>query len=92
MSNQQPTAPWKSKLHDIIYEADTPAGQLFDVALLFVILLSSVLVMFERVDYIGPTYFNLFDPLAVVFTLLFTLEYIARIVCVKNPKAYIFSF
>lgn len=92
MSNQKPTAPWKSKLHEIIYEADTPAGKLFDVALLFVILLSIVLVMLESVDYIGTTYFNIFDTLEWVITLLFTLEYIARIVCVKNPKAYIFSF
>lgn len=92
MSNQKPTAPWKSKLHEIIYEADTPAGKLFDVALLFVILLSIVLVMLESVDYIGTTYFNIFDTLEWVITILFTLEYIARIVCVKNPKAYIFSF
>jgi len=92
MSNQKPTTPWKNKLHEIIYEADTPAGKLFDVVLLFVILLSIVLVMLESVDEIGTTYFSILDSLEWVITILFTLEYIARIVCVKNPKAYIFSF
>ena len=92
MSDQKPTAPWKNKLHEIIYEADTPAGKLFDVVLLFVILLSIVLVMLESVDEIGATYFSILDSLEWVITILFTLEYIARIVCVKNPKAYIFSF
>ena len=92
MSNQKPSTPWKNKLHEIIYEADTPAGKLFDVVLLFVILLSIVLVMLESVDEIGATYFSILDSLEWVITILFTLEYIARIVCVKNPKAYIFSF
>ena len=92
MSKQKPKAAWKNKLHEIIYEADTPAGKLFDVVLLFVILLSIVLVMLESVDYIGTTYFSILDSLEWIITILFTLEYIARIVCVKNPKAYIFSF
>ena len=61
MSDQKPTAPWKNKLHEIIYEADTPTGKLFDVVLLFVILLSIVLVMLESVDEIGATYFSILD-------------------------------
>ena len=92
MSDQKPKTTWKSKLHEIIYEADTPAGKLFDVVLLIVILLSIVLVMLESVDYIGSTYFSILNSLEWIITILFTLEYIARIVCVKNPKSYIFSF
>jgi voltage-gated potassium channel len=92
MSDQKPTGTWKNKLHEIIYEADTPAGKLFDIVLLFVILLSIILVMLESVDNIGTTYFSVLDRLEWVITVLFTLEYIARIICVKNPRAYIFSF
>ena len=40
---------WKAKLHEIIYEADTPAGKLFDVVLLILILASILLVMLESV-------------------------------------------
>ncbi|MDG1778212.1 MAG: ion transporter [Flavobacteriaceae bacterium] len=92
MSDQNQTQSWKRKLHEIIYEADTPAGKLFDVVLLLFIILSIILVMLESVDYIGTTYFTILDTLEWIITILFTLEYIARIVCVKNPKAYIFSF
>ena len=80
MSDQKPKTTWKSKLHEIIYEADTPAGKLFDVVLLIVILLSIVLVMLESVDYIGSTYFSILNSLEWIITILFTLEYIARIV------------
>lgn len=92
MSAQNQGQSWKEKLHEIIYEADTPAGKLFDVVLLIFIILSIILVMLESVDFIGTTYFELLDLLEWIITILFSLEYIARIVCVKNPKAYIFSF
>lgn len=92
MSDQNQEHSWKQKLHEIIYEADTPAGKLFDIVLLWLIILSIVLVMLESVDYIGTTYFGILDTLEWIITILFTIEYIARIVCVKNPKAYIFSF
>ena len=92
MSDQKPTGTWKNKLHEIIYEADTPSGKLFDVVLLIFILLSIVLVMLESVDYIGNKYYGILNILEWIITILFTFEYIARIICVKKPKAYIFSF
>lgn len=92
MSTSKPTSSWQRKLHQIIYEADTPAGKLFDVILLLVILLSIALVMLESVQDIGARYFVWLDTLEWIITILFTLEYIARIVCVKNPRGYIFSF
>ena len=51
---------WKEKLHEIIYEADTPAGKLFDIILLIVILLSVVLVMLESIGSIESKY--TYDP------------------------------
>ena len=92
MPNQKKEPSWKNKLHEIIYEADTPSGKLFDVVLLIFILLSIVLVMLESVDYIGSQYYGILNILEFIINILFTFEYIARIICVNKPKAYIFSF
>ncbi len=83
---------WKSKLHEIIYEADTPAGKLFDVVLLIFIIASIVLVMLESVASINNEYSNFFNQAEWVITILFTLEYFARIISIKKPSEYIFSF
>jgi len=92
MSKSNQTTSWREKVHEIIYEADTPAGKLFDVILLIVILISILLVMLESVESIGSRYASLLNISEWVITILFTLEYIARIISVKKPKAYIFSF
>jgi len=92
MSKSNQTTSWREKVHEIIYEADTPAGKLFDVILLIVILISILLVMLESVESIGSQYASLLNISEWVITILFTLEYIARIISVKKPKAYIFSF
>jgi len=83
---------WRNRLHEIIYEADTPAGKLFDVVLLFVIIASIVLVMFESVHSIDRKYHNLLNVLEWIITILFSLEYIARIITVNKPIKYITSF
>ena len=83
---------WKVKLHDIIYEADTPAGKLFDIILLFVILFSIFLVMLESVESIDAQYGYILDISEWIITILFSIEYLARIITVKNPRKYIFSF
>jgi voltage-gated potassium channel len=84
--------PWQRKLHEVIYEADTPAGKLFDLILLFVIVVSVILVMLESVASIDAQYGQLFDTLEWFVTILFTFEYVARIVSVRRPLSYIFSF
>ncbi|MFC2109826.1 ion transporter [Bacteroidota bacterium] len=83
---------WKNKLHEIIYEADTKAGKLFDVLLLITIFASVVLVMLESVPSINSIYQDFFNIAEWVITILFTLEYILRIVCIKKPSTYIFSY
>jgi voltage-gated potassium channel len=83
---------WKTKLHDIIYEADTPAGKLFDIVLLFVIIASIILVMLESVKSINETYHDLLNILEWIITILFTVEYVARIITVKQPIKYVTSF
>tara|TARA_R100000306_G_scaffold521_1_gene1236 strand:- start:1070 stop:1918 length:849 start_codon:yes stop_codon:yes gene_type:complete len=83
---------WRYRLHEIIYEADTPLGKLFDVILLILILLSIVLVMLESVQGIDAKYHEILYIGEWIITIFFTFEYIARIITVKKPKAYIFSF
>ena len=82
----------KHRLHEIIYEADTPVGKLFDIVLLFLILFSVVLVMLESVSWIGEDYAELLYQLEWVITALFSLEYIARLLVVKKPWRYVTSF
>ena len=92
MSKSNQSKSWREKVHEIIYEADTPAGKLFDVLLLIVILISILLVMLESVESIEAEYAAFLNISEWVITILFSLEYILRIITVKKPKVYIFSF
>lgn len=83
---------WKTKLHDIIYEADTPAGKLFDVILFIAIIASIILVMLESIKSFDQEYHNFLNISEWIITILFTIEYIARIITVKKPLNYVFSF
>lgn len=88
--NQQPT--WKRKLHEVIYGTHTPAGKIFDIILLVVILYSVVIVMLESVPWLDVKYYDFLHISEWVVTILFTIEYILRIVCISKPRKYIFSF
>lgn len=81
----------KHRVHEIIYEADTPAGKIFDVVLLILILSSVVLVALESVDWIDAQYHQQLNWAEWAITILFTLEYILRILSVNQPSKYIFS-
>lgn len=83
---------WRDKLHEIIYEADTPIGKFFDLALLFIILLSIALVMLESVHSLNVKYFEIFYLAEWVITFIFSVEYILRILSIRKPWTYIFSF
>jgi voltage-gated potassium channel len=83
---------WKKKLYETIFEADTRAGKLFDVFLLVVIVLSTIVVMLESIPSNAEHYARLFYILEWFFTVLFTMEYILRLLVVQNRSRYIFSF
>lgn len=83
---------WRDKLHEIIFEADTKEGKAFDVALLIVIILSVIVVTLESVKSYSQKYGDYFTILEWTFTALFVSEYILRILCLKKPIHYIFSF
>ena len=86
------TKSFKQKVHEIIFEADTANGKLFDVILLAAILLSIIGVMLESVDEIDKKYHELIMAFEWGFTILFTIEYFFRIYAVNRPLKYIFSF
>ncbi len=92
MQNSRTLKPWQLKLHEVIYEADTPAGKRFDVILLIFILASILVVMLESITHIDKVYGNLLNTAEWIFTILFSIEYIARIISVRKPWRYILSF
>jgi voltage-gated potassium channel len=83
---------WRSKLHGVIYEADTMVGKIFDVILLILIVASIILVMLESVENLHNKFGHLFLIGEWIITIFFTLEYILRIITIKKPTSYIFSF
>ena len=83
---------WKVKLHEVIYEADTPNGKMFDIILILAIIASIILVMLESVESFDKDYHDFLNISEWIITILFTIEYIARIISIKKPSSYIFSF
>ena len=83
---------WRHYLHEVIFEAETKKGKIFDIVLFILIILSVLTVVFESVNSIQAAYKHIFLRLEWMFTLLFTIEYFCRIICVKKPLKYIFSF
>ena len=73
-------------MHEIIFEAETPAGKLFDVVLLVLILLSVLTVVLESVAVVEERYASEMRVLDLVFTVLFTVEYALRVLCVKRTS------
>lgn len=82
----------RSRLHKIIFEADTPAGKTFDVILLIVIAASVFIVVLESMEPIQAKYGDVFNWLEWIFTGIFTIEYILRLYSVKKPWKYASSF
>lgn len=85
-------AKWKRQLCRIIYRADTPMGKLFDISLLILIFVSTFIVMMESVPSFDLKYHTIFVTLEIIISVIFTIEYVLRIVTIRNKKDYIFSF
>jgi voltage-gated potassium channel len=82
----------KERLHEVIFEADTREGKVFDIVLLVAIFLSVLVVMLESVPSIHDEYYLELYVIEWFFTLLFTAEYVLRIWIIKKPWGYILSF
>ncbi|MCB1668873.1 MAG: ion transporter [Pseudomonadales bacterium] len=84
--------PLRQQLYSVIFGTDTPAGQWFDLLLIYAILLSVFAVSLDSVAKLHESYGNIFYILEWTFTILFTIEYIARVYCCPSPRRYIFSY
>ncbi len=93
---QQPSTKrltgWRAKGHEIIFEADTRWGKAFDVGLILAILLSVAVVLLESVAGIRERHGVLLRRAEWAFTILFTLEYALRLLCIARPARYARSF
>ncbi|MCO6462076.1 MAG: ion transporter [Saprospiraceae bacterium] len=82
---------WRYKLYVIIFQANTLAGRIFDTILSILILANIVLILSESVDTIAARYGSLFRKLDLFFLIVFTIEYILRLSCVRVKKNFVFS-
>jgi len=92
MTEKRFSEKYRQKLHEVIFEADTPAGKLFDVILIICIVLSVIMVMLDSVGSIRYSYGNFLYLSEWFFTFLFTIEYFLRLSCVGRPVKYATSF
>jgi len=83
---------WRARLHEIIFEADTPEGKAFDVVLLWAILFSIFAVMLESVSSVRARWGGELRAVEWFFTVVFTVEYVLRLACVGQPLQYARSF
>lgn len=83
---------WRNTLHTIIFEAETPAGKTFDILLILSIIASVVVVMLDSVARWQLQFGQLLLTAEWIFTLLFTVEYLLRLICIGRPWRYATSF
>ena len=82
----------REKIWRIIFGTDTPAGRLFDLVLIYAILLSVAAIVLDSVTLLHRDFGRWFYYTEWFFTLLFTFEYFLRIYVSRRPLRYIFSF
>ena len=84
--------PWRESLHTVIFGSETRLGRTFDVILIISIVCSVIAIMLGSVQWIHVRYLEVFFYTEWFFTFLFTLEYGLRIISVRRPLRYVFSF
>ena len=88
----RPLSGWRLRLYIVIFEADTRAGRRFDLWLIAAVLASVLVVILDSVQSLHARWGTLFAALEIGFTALFTIEYVARLACVRRPLRYATSF
>ena len=88
----KPAAGWRRHVFNVVFESDTRAGRIFDIGLIAAILLSVAAVLADSVQSMTLRHGTLLTALEWIFTILFTLEYVARLSCVERPLRYALSF
>ena len=92
MNSDREHRGWRARLYEIIEGTHTPMGKLFDIVLLVVILFSVIIVLLESVPRIDAQYHEFLNISEWVVTILFSIEYLTRIIIAKRPRQYVFSF
>ena len=96
MSDSPPPSPdaasWREKIWRVVFRSDTPAGRAFDVVLLVLISASVLVVMLESVEPLRLAHGRAFLIAEWIFTLLFTIEYVIRLMVVRKKRRYVLSF
>jgi voltage-gated potassium channel len=92
MEMKNRVSSWRTRLHETIYESNTKAGKAFDVTLLVLIFASILTVMLDSVKSLRISYGAAFWKLELLFTILFTIEYLLRLIAIRQPLKYVFSF
>jgi voltage-gated potassium channel len=88
----RPASGWRLRLYRVIYESDTRAGRLFDQVIIAVIATSVIVVMADSVRAWNVRHRTAFEIAEWFFTVLFTVEYFARLAAVDRPWRYARSF
>jgi voltage-gated potassium channel len=88
----KPASGWRLRLYRVVFESDTPAGKIFDLVVIAAILLSVAAVMADSVESVATRHGTVLNALEWMFTILFTVEYIARLSCIERPLRYATSF
>ena len=91
-ADERPATRRRARLHEIVFESDTRAGHYFDLALIWLIVLSVTTVVLESVGSVRAQHGQLLYSLEWLFTILFTIEYFLRLVSVRHPLRYATSF
>jgi len=88
----RPPRGWRRRMYEVIYESETPEGRLFDKIIIWAILVSVAVVIADSVPAWNKRFRLGFDIAEWFFTVLFTVEYVARILAVERPLRYMRSF
>ena len=92
IEKKKPRNTVRARLHEIIFEADTPAGRFFDLALIWCIIASVLAVMLDSIALVRTEHGELLGRIEWFLTILFTIEYLLRLWCIGKPLKYAASF
>ncbi len=88
----RPEGSWRLRLYTVIFESDSTAGRLFDLILILLILGSVLVVILDSMSSLSARHAALFNALEWTITILFTIEYVLRLACIRHQLRYVKSF
>lgn len=83
---------WRAKVYRVIFRSDTPRGRFFDISLFLLIIANIFILLLETIPSLGGKYNPVFYVLDKIFLVLFSVEILLRILVVRDPKKYLYSF